>query len=137
MRVTPLRVRIPPFPPGLPSCSVDHVSGMGMLFGDHHPQKWQQPGSPWWKRHSLQLFLWGLTAAQTVGAAILFYIVWINGWDTAPREWGPWIFLAFFGAEYLISIVADTYGAALQVWATKTFFEADSPMADPNNDPDK
>jgi hypothetical protein len=86
----------------------------------------RQDGS-WLHRHSLQVFLIALTAAQTLAALWLYWLVWKQGWDKDSGKVEDWTFAAFFGAVYLTSIVADSYGAWLQVFATAHFIDEKSP----------
>jgi hypothetical protein len=107
---------------------------MSTLFGGGS-RKWQGDDATWVQRHSLSLFLGGLTLAQTIGAAVAYYFVWVNGWDTAPGKWSFAMFATFFTAAWLTSVLADSYGALLLVLASRWFFEEGSAESNEEQDP--
>lgn len=82
---------------------------------------------PWYREHSLSLFLVGLLLVQTVA----YWYAELPDWRETQRAlrlsttiWPG--YALHFVAEYLVSIVADTYGALLLVLASKWFFERGS-----------
>lgn len=68
-------------------------------------------GGSWWQEHSLSLFLAAVLVVQTGGWAVA---------KLAGPTWDEW------AGEWLLSILADTYGALLLVLASKWFFERGS-----------
>lgn len=94
-------------------------------------QRQHNPDHPWWKNHSLSIFLISLIVLQTGVAMVCMWYVWRYSWDTFQVGKVPGVkaFLVFFLGQFLLSVVADTYGAWLQVWATKKFTEEGSPAS--------
>ncbi|HSL09904.1 MAG TPA: hypothetical protein VLA82_01135 [Actinomycetota bacterium] len=85
-----------------------------------------QPQS-WFREHSLSIFLVTLLLVQTVA----YWFAELPDWRETQRalelSTSLWPGYALhFVAEYLVSIVADTYGALLLVLASKWFFERGS-----------
>lgn len=90
-------------------------------------RKWQDPHSPWIKRHSLSLVLVVLLAVQTAHAVAAGAYVWnrehplgdgLPAWGRDFWVWWSW--------EYNVSLVADTFGVLLIVILSKFLYEEGS-----------
>ncbi len=82
----------------------------------------------WIKKHSLSLVLLGLLVLQSWA----FYRLRLPEWLAEQRDHGVkhpdvWPdFWTHYSSSYLVSILADTYGALLLVLFSKWFFEQGS-----------
>ena len=91
------------------------------------PSARREKTGDWLKDHSLSLFLAGLLVLQSIA----YWFSELPDWRETQRALGLaaniWpSYTLHFVAEYLVSIVADTYGAVLLVLASKWFFEKGS-----------
>lgn len=90
-------------------------------------RKWQDPESHWVLRHSLSLVLLTLLVVQTVLALLAGAYVWDreqplgDGIPAWRRDFWVW-----WGWEYNISLVADTFGVLLIVMLSKWLYEEGS-----------
>ena len=85
------------------------------------------PRKPWWREHSLSIFLVAILLVQTVAYWFAELPDWKEEQSAHQLPTTLWPGYALhFTAEYLVSIVADTYGALLLVLASKWFFERGS-----------
>lgn len=81
----------------------------------------------WYREHSLSLFLVSLLLVQTVAYWYAELPDWRGTQEAHRLSTAVWPgYVLHFVAEYLVSIVADTYGALLLVLASKWFFERGS-----------
>lgn len=88
----------------------------------------------WWRDHSLSLVIGGILVAQTA------YALWSGSYVFAREQplgsevtlWtsGFWVWWTW---EYMVSIVADTYGVLLIVLLSKWFREVGSSEDKGNN----
>lgn len=81
----------------------------------------------WWRDHSLSLVIGAILLVQTVYALWTGAYVFVReqplGPDVAPWSGGFWM---WWGWEYNVSLVADTYGVLLIVLLSKWFREVGS-----------
>jgi hypothetical protein len=88
----------------------------------------REPTGSFWRDHSLSLVVGGILLAQTVWVMLNGHATWVAD-QTAHRQpaagW-PLDFWQWLGFEYVNSLVADTYGAALLILASKWFYERGS-----------
>lgn len=103
---------------------------MPASFFPARPHRWAGHES-WWVRHSLSLVLVAILLVQSVA----YHLTEVQDW-TAEQQvlhqptvlWPAyWI---HYGAEWFVSVLADTYGALLLVVLTKWFYEEGSEEAD-------
>lgn len=81
----------------------------------------------WILRHSLSLVLVVLLVAQSIA----FHLTELPDWVQEQRAHGGstalWpAYWLHYGAEWFVSVLADTYGALLLVLLTKWFYEQGS-----------
>lgn len=111
------------------------MSKSGMFSGS---RKWQGEEHNWVQQHSLGLTLAALLIAQTAHALWSGHRVWggeaqmeakILGEKLPdPSAWG-WDFWVWWGWEYNVSLVADTFGVFLIVMLSKWLYEQNSAEA--------
>lgn len=96
--------------------------------------RFNKKGNPWYVRHSLSLILAGMMIAQMVLYHYTVYPVW-----KADQTGGPTTSYAlYYWSEWLVSVLADTYGALLLVILTKYFYESKSAASkEPEEDQDE
>lgn len=84
-------------------------------------------GTPWYREHSLSIFLVTILLVQTVAYWFSELPNWRETQQALELPTALWPgYVLHFVAEYLVSILADTYGALLLVLASKWFFERGS-----------
>lgn len=92
-------------------------------------RKWQDATKNGWiKRHSLGVTLAVMLIAQTIHALWAGHLVWISeGGDHGQTLSGwPMDFWIWWGWEYNVSLVADTFGVLLIVMLSKWLYEQGS-----------
>lgn len=86
----------------------------------------KEPTGVWWRDHSLSLVLGSIMAAQTVYALWAGVYVWTREQPLGSLPaWGE-AFWMWWGWEYNISLVADTFGVLLIVMLSKWLKEVGS-----------
>lgn len=82
-----------------------------------------------WEKHSLSIVLAAILAAQTTLAIALGHSVWLSDQvghaQPVADAWGS-DFWVWWGWEYNVSLVADTFGVILIVLLSKRLYEKDS-----------
>ncbi|MEX1004681.1 MAG: hypothetical protein WD990_08405 [Acidimicrobiia bacterium] len=90
----------------------------------------------WWRDHSLSLVIAAILFVQTVYAVIAGSYVFAReeplGSDVGTWSGGYWVWWSW---EYMISLVADTYGVLLIVLLSKWFREVGSAENGEGGDP--
>lgn len=94
----------------------------------HKRRRWQEPGQPWIRRHSLSVFLGTLLIVQMVGYHFTVLPEWTSEQTAHNESTALWpAYWLHYASESLISLLADTYGAVLLILAAKYFYEEGSP----------
>lgn len=102
----------------------------------HGRRKWQGADHGWLQNHSLSLALVAMLAIQTAHALWSGHLVWISeGKDHGKTLTGwPQEFWVWWGWEYNVSLVADTFGVFLIVMLSKWLYEEGSAESAKNED---
>jgi hypothetical protein len=81
----------------------------------------------WWRDHSLSIVIFGILVVQTGYAIYAGSYVFARELPLGDTV-GPWStgFWTWWGWEYMVSLVADTYGVLLIVLLSKWFREVGS-----------
>jgi len=87
----------------------------------------KEPSGVWWRDHSLSIIIGAILVVQTIYAlwsgAYVFAREAPLGQSTTPWSGGFWIWWSW---EYMVSLVADTYGVLLIVLLSKWLREVGS-----------
>jgi hypothetical protein len=106
-----------------------------VFFPSPQHRRWTS-ADPWYKRHGLSLVLGSILIVQSVAYWFTRYPSWVDEERrhgvTSPAVWPD--FVLHYSSEYLVSILADTYGAVLLVVFTKWFYETGSKESNDRGD---
>lgn len=90
------------------------------------PDARREPGS-FWHNHSLSIVLISFLLIQSLAFWFLRIATWTTEQERFSESTALWPgFWQTYWAEWMVSVLADTYGAVLLVLASKWFYERGS-----------
>lgn len=99
---------------------------MAAMFFPARPHRWAGHRN-WWVRHSLSLVLVAILLVQSVAYHLTEVQDWTAEQQVLHQPTALWpAYWIHYGAEWFVSVLADTYGALLLVVLTKWFYEEGS-----------